>query len=73
MWRSLLSFAREYDSQLITSTHNEEWIEALIEAAGDDVDDIALWRIERVQGRPTVRQFFGKTLKAGVDAGGEVR
>ena len=73
LWRSLISLCREYDTQVFTTTHSEEWLEALIHAAGDDVSDLALWRVEGGEGHPIVRQFSGKTFKAGVETGGEVR
>jgi predicted ATPase len=72
LWRSLLSFVREYDSQVFATTHSAEWLEALPEAAQGQVDDIALWRIERGEQQPTIRQFSGKQAIAGIRAG-EVR
>lgn len=72
VWRSFLGFAREYDSQLFTTTHNEEWLEALVAAAGKQLDDIALWRLERTDGQPILRQFSGKQTAAAIKAG-EVR
>jgi energy-coupling factor transporter ATP-binding protein EcfA2 len=73
VWRSILSLARQQQCQLFTTTHNEEWLEALMEAAGEQVSDLALWRLERIKGRPVLRQFFGKTFKGSIEAGGEVR
>lgn len=73
MWHSILSLARQHECQIFTSTHNEEWLEALIEAAGDEVADLALWRLERADDRPVLRQFFGRTFKGSIEAGGEVR
>ncbi len=74
IWRSLLTLVRRYDSQLFISTHSQEWLEALLEATGDNVSDIALWRLERTSERqPTLRQFSGETLKAGLASGAEIR
>jgi ABC-type Mn2+/Zn2+ transport system ATPase subunit len=73
IWRGLLSFMRNYDSQLFVTTHSEEWLEALLEAADGNVDDIALWRLERGPNGPILRQFGGSTFKAGIESGGEVR
>ena len=72
LWRGLLALARRYDSQLFLTTHSEEWLEALVEAAGDEVDDLSLWRAERSKNGPVVRQFSGKQVAAGIKAG-EVR
>lgn len=73
IWRSILFLARQQQCQLFTTTHNEEWLEALVEAAGEHVSDLALWRLERINDRPVLRQFFGKTFKGSIEAGGEVR
>jgi AAA15 family ATPase/GTPase len=74
LWQALLHFARTYDTQLFLSTHSEEWLKALVSVAGDQVDDISLWRIERSEeGRPEVFQFEGNDLKAGIEYGAEVR
>jgi predicted ATPase len=73
LWRALLSLARNYQTQLFVTTHSDEWLKALVRAAGIEWGDIALWRIERDAGQSVVRQFGGETFKAGVEAGGEVR
>ncbi len=71
MWGSLLKFARSYEGQLFVTTHNDEWLQSLVEAAGSDIDDIALWRMERDKNnRPIVRQFSGEQVAAGIRAGG---
>jgi predicted ATPase len=72
IWRGLISFARNYDSQIILTTHSAEWMNALAEAAGDDMKDISLWRLERSAFQPVLRQFFGKQVIAGIKAG-EIR
>jgi AAA15 family ATPase/GTPase len=73
LWRSVLLFAREYESQLILTTHSEEWLEARVEAAGDAAEDIALWRMERADGVPVLEQLTGRAFKAGMETGGEIR
>lgn len=74
MWRALLAFAREYNTQLFTTTHSREWLEALVQAAGDDVGDLALWRLERNGGeQPDLFHFGGHKLKSGIEYGAEVR
>lgn len=71
MWASLLKFTRSYEGQLFVTTHNDEWLQSLVDAAGSDVDDIALWRVERdKENRPIVRQFSGMQVIAGIQAGG---
>jgi hypothetical protein len=59
---------------MFVSTHDEEWLDALIEAAGEKVNDIALWRIERLAGgKRILRQFTGESLKSTISIGGEMR
>lgn len=72
LWRALLSLVRNYDSQIIATTHNEEWLKGLVDAAGDNANDIALWRIQRENNRPVIHQFSGKQALFGIQAG-EVR
>jgi AAA15 family ATPase/GTPase len=74
LWKSIISFAHTYDSQLFLTTHSEEWLEALVDTAEPQLlDNIALWRIERTNNGPIIRQFSGQTLKAGIETGGEIR
>ncbi|MBE1506066.1 AAA family ATPase [Rhizobium viscosum] len=74
VWRSVLSFCRSSRTQIFTTTHSLEWLTALVEAAGKDVSDIMLWRVERSEGgAPLLRTFTGKQLKAGLEIGGELR
>ena len=71
--RAILRFAREYECQLFLSSHSQEWLRAFVEAAGKDVEDISLWRIERTATGPAVERFDGRTFKAGIEHGAEVR
>jgi hypothetical protein len=74
IWRALLFFVRAYDTQVFVTTHSNEWLRALVRAAGNDVEDISLWRFERGdKGHPEIFQFTGETLRAGIMHGAEVR
>lgn len=73
LWRGLLTLARNYDSQLFLTTHSQEWLNSLVKAAKNDVDDIALWKVESSRKGVVVRQFSGETLKAGIEYGQEAR
>jgi predicted ATPase len=72
-WRGILKFLRQHDGQMIAATHSKECLEALIEAAGDKLDDIALWRLERGPDGHEVLQFSGDTLKAGIEHDVDIR
>jgi predicted ATPase len=73
LWRSLLSFAREYDCQIFASTHSAECLNALLEAAATQIDDVSLIRVEKSENASTLRQFSGKLFKAGMEMQGEIR
>lgn len=71
LWRGVVTLAREYNGQVIATTHSEEWLEAIFAATGDQ-SDVALWRIERGKQGPVIRQFPGAQSAAAIKAG-EVR
>src|SRR5262249_19855427 len=56
--RALLELSRSYECQLMLTTHSDEWIQNFFDAAADNVDDIAFWRLERDKDkRPRMRKF----------------
>lgn len=71
IWKSLTTMARKQEAQLFVTTHNEEWLEAVF--ADGNVDDVALWRLERTNEGPKLRQFAGKQITAAIRSSGEVR
>lgn len=73
IWRALLAFTREYDCQLIISTHSQECLIALSKAAGKNMDDISLWQVERGQGGSSIKQFEGEDLRLALEYNEEVR
>jgi AAA15 family ATPase/GTPase len=74
IWKMIISQLRDTRTQLFATTHSKECLEALVRAAGDKVDDIALWRTERDENDMfSLRQFAGEDLKAGIEYGEEVR
>ena len=74
MWRQLLHLVREKEAQIFATTHSLECLKTLIAAAGDDTDDIALWRIERDKdGQPELLQFSGDELASAIELDFEVR
>lgn len=74
LWRGLIDLTRDNNGQIFLSTHSEEWLRALVDAADEKTDDIALWRLEREEGSvsPVVHQFAGSKVLNGILAG-EVR
>jgi hypothetical protein len=71
LWRSLIHLCRKNNSQMFLTTHDEEWLAALVDVGGD-LDDIVLWRLVRTKRGRVLRQIPGRALKAGLVAG-EVR
>ena len=54
------------------SRQRRNW-EEMIEAAGNDVDGISVWRTERDRESFKIRQFSGEDLRAAVSQDQEVR
>jgi hypothetical protein len=74
LWRAILASIRKYEGQIFATTHSNEWLKALVQAAGDKMDDIALWRLERSEnGTPVIFQFGGDTLRDAIKHGAEAR
>jgi hypothetical protein len=73
VWKGLLQFLRSHEAQMICTTHSKEWLQALVDAAGDKMDDIAIWRVERAKDQPAVSQFTGRAIKAALEMGTEPR
>ena len=73
VWRNFLNFIKRYDGQLFVTTHSQECLEALGKAVDEKSDDVSLWRMERTKTGPKLSRFSGKTLKAGIKYGQEVR
>jgi len=74
MWDALLAFARQMDSQLFLTTHNEEWLEAVVASPPDELRDVAFWRLQRgSEGKPEIKRFSAETVQAALETGNEVR
>jgi AAA15 family ATPase/GTPase len=69
---ALIELSRAYKTQLLMTTHSEEWIENFLDAAGEKTDDITFWRMERIEQAPAIRRFSPSQFKSGL-AIGEMR
>jgi len=68
--RALTQLSRSYRTQLILTTHSEEWIERFIDAAEGNANDIAFWRLERTkENMPAIRKFNLTEFRSGMAAG----
>lgn len=73
LWKYMLKFAVENDTQIFASTHSLECVRALIPAMKGMEDEFSLLRSERTDGSCTVAQIQGKFLEAAIEQGVEVR
>jgi energy-coupling factor transporter ATP-binding protein EcfA2 len=73
LWKYLLKFAAENDTQIFASTHSLECVRALLPAMQEHENDFTLLRAERINGSSLVTPVQGKFLEAAIDQGVEVR
>ena len=67
---ALCAVAREYDSQLVMTSHSEEWLSNFLSAVGNNDEDVALWRMERHKDyRLKMRRFTAKEFASGFSVG----
>ncbi len=72
--KALVNASREYNCQLFLTTHSHEWLDALEEAAGDQFDDVVLYRLARGDDhRPELTRIGGRSFRAGLSSSGELR
>lgn len=73
IWKELLKFSRNYDVQIFATTHSMECLQAAAEAASENEDDFCLMRIKKENGASTIEQASGKSFRAAIELGSEVR
>ncbi|MEJ8573808.1 AAA family ATPase [Microbaculum marinum] len=74
VWRAMADLARENDSQMFITTHDEEWLKAIVSSGDDILDDVSIWRLEQdTGGNRVLKQFSGEALKANLGFGGDIR
>jgi predicted ATPase len=75
IWESIAKAAREYDCQVICTTHSYECLEAAYEGlSGELASDFSYIRIDRTDENKTVAKCFDHgMLKVAIDANMEVR
>jgi AAA15 family ATPase/GTPase len=74
IWKMIIEAAKGNNSQIFVTTHSRECLRGLIGAAGEDIGDIALWRLEHDEGgQPELLQFDGDELASAIELDLEVR
>jgi hypothetical protein len=68
--KALLEMARSTMSQLIVTTHSEEWLQKFSAHLDSKDEDVAFWRLARRGGeQPTVRRFTASEFVSGMNVG----
>ncbi len=76
LWKAVFAACKEYNVQLIATTHSYECIEAFSTAYGlfaPQGDDIRLFRIDRHENQHQAYTYNAEILKAGIEKKFEVR
>jgi len=73
VWRALLNFCKQFDSQIFVSTHNRECLSALFPVLQHNEEEFCLIRTEKANGHCSARVFSGRDLKSAVAQEVEVR
>ncbi len=58
----LIEAARSLNVQIIATTHSLEAVDAVMLAAGDDVDDVVTYHLDQAEDRTRVRRTEGEML-----------
>jgi ABC-type transport system involved in cytochrome c biogenesis ATPase subunit len=73
LWKYLLKFAVDNDTQIFASTHSLECVRALLPAMEGHEHEFTLLRAERMNGSSAITLVPGKFLESAIDQGVEVR
>jgi hypothetical protein len=73
VWRILLNFSKQFDSQIFVSTHNRECLTALSPILEGNEEEFSLIRTEKSDGYCSARVFGGRDLNSAIAQEVEVR
>lgn len=74
VWEAIAKAAREYDCQIIGTTHSYECLEAAHNGLkGDLAPDFSYIRLDRTENRTTAKSFDHELLKVAIETNMEVR
>lgn len=73
VWKLISRFAEKYDTQIFASTHSAECLEAATKGISEPKSLLALLKLERTNGRSTVKRFSGEALRSAMVEAVEVR
>jgi len=73
IWTMLLDICKQQDTQIFTSTHSQECLEAALPTVRKNEDEFALIRTEVKDGRCVARVFGGRQFHSAIEQKIEVR
>lgn len=73
VWKAIAALAREFDTQVFATTHNEECIRAAHKAFEEEAGELLFHRLDRVKDNIRVVTYKPETLAAALETGIEVR
>ena len=73
IWRTLLEFAKEYNTQLFITTHSQECLNAAANVAKGHEEKFSLLRTEIKDKEWQVKRFNGLAFRMAIEQNGEVR
>jgi AAA15 family ATPase/GTPase len=72
-WKALLKMATDHNVRILATTHNDELLRNAIEAFGDDLSVLELYRLDRVGDRVEAVSYSEEALAAKRELDIEVR
>jgi len=73
LWKYILKFAQENNTQVFASTHSNECLKALLPTIENNEEEFAAIRSERVNGSCEITVLPGRAIEAAIDQGVEIR
>ena len=74
IFNEVIRNSKEYNTQIVATTHSREALEAILENLEHNLDDIALYRLENFRGKMYARRFSGQdAYEIIIEEGGDLR
>jgi AAA15 family ATPase/GTPase len=72
LWHAVFAACKEFNVQLVATTHSYECVQAFAEAKNHE-GDIALYRIDKTDGKHTAYRLSEEMVKVGIEKNFDVR
>jgi AAA ATPase-like protein len=73
LWRTLVDFSRQNNTQLFISTHSKECLKDAVSVIKEAPGDFSLLRCRQEKTETTIERFGGEQMEAAIEMNGEVR